>query len=361
MNKVVIYNDRWCSGGVESMIVSLLTHSDFSDINITILVGQKETNIYDSCLDKIGLKIVPILGKIISNPIKRDLMVLKRLKSFLREMNPDIFHINVCNSIGFKYAKIAKKCFKCVTIVHSHNTKIENDKFGLKKLAHNYYKRLSKFSDINIACSNAAGKFMFKSNYMVLNNGVDLDRFRYNTESRNRTRNELGYDYDDVVLLNVGRFTEQKNQIILFDIIKSLEKKYKLLLVGEGPLKKFFVERIRVLNLNDRVRILEPTKRIEDIYNSADIFLLPSLHEGLPVVGIEAQANGLKCIFSNGISNEVVMSNNSYMICPNSIDEWAKLISTIDISRIDVSKEIIEKGYSVNQSSEKLHLIYCER
>ena len=64
MNKVVIYNDRWCSGGVESMIVSLLTHSDFSDINITILVGQKETNIYDSCLDKIGLKIVPILGKI---------------------------------------------------------------------------------------------------------------------------------------------------------------------------------------------------------------------------------------------------------------------------------------------------------
>ena len=360
MKKVIIYNDRWCSGGVESMIMNLLSHYDFSDVKIVILVGQKETCIYDDFLSKKGFSVIPILDGTVSNPIIRDIKVMHKLKKHFKSINPNLVHINVCNSIGFKYAKIAKKTCNCTTIVHSHNTKIEHDKFGIKKFAHWFYKHLERFSDINISCSKLAGDFMFNKNYIVLKNGVDLNRFKYDLNIRMLCREKYGYSDSDTVLLNVGRFNEQKNQLFLLDVLNDLPGNYKLLVVGEGPLKESFDQKVKILKLCDRVKVLEPTSTIENVYNLSDIFVLPSLHEGLPVVGIEAQANGLNCIFSSEISNEVIVTINSILLSIDDSKKWAEKIISIKPNRIEVKDAFIDKGYCIEQSSKKLHDIYLK-
>ena len=177
MKKIVIYNDRWCSGGVESMIINLLLNGDFSKFDIYLLVGVKETNIYDEMLNKLNIHFITILPTTY-NPIVRDLKILKKLKNYIKEIKPDIVHINTCNTIGFKYSKIIKKHSKAKIIVHSHNTKIEKDKFKIKYLLHMLMKHYEKFIDYRLACSKAAGMFLFSKPFEVLKNGVDLDRFK---------------------------------------------------------------------------------------------------------------------------------------------------------------------------------------
>ena len=360
MNNVVIYNDKWTSGGVESMIINLLKNFDMTDFKITILVGQKETDVYDDFLKSLNVDFEYLIDGVISNPIKRNLKILKRLGKKIKEINPDIVHINVCNAIGFKYAQIVKKNSKAKTIVHSHNTMIQNDKFGIKKLSHKINKRKEKYADYKIGCSNLAGNFMFDGDFDVLKNGVDYERFKYNSTSRSIIRNELNIN-DKFVILNIGRFCDQKNQLFLvefFSKLVNIDDKYRLLLVGEGELKDKIVERVEQLKIQNKVFIVSPKKNIEDYYSAADLFVLPSKHEGLPVVGVEAQANGLPTVFSNTITNEVVLSNHATMLGIDSGDEWSNYIINNTFERYDSKDILASNKYLIEDSSKYLKNIY---
>lgn len=359
MKKIVIYNDRWCSGGVESMIINLLLNGDFSKFDIYLLVGVKETNIYDEMLNKLNIHFITILPTTY-NPIVRDLKILKKLKNYIKEIKPDIVHINTCNTIGFKYSKIIKKHSKAKIIVHSHNTKIEKDKFKIKYLLHMLMKHYEKFIDYRLACSKAAGMFLFSKPFEVLKNGVDLDRFKFDANVRCKIRKELNISDQEITLINIGRFSSQKNQLFLIDVLSKLDTKYKLLLIGEGENKQLIEEKIMANKLQERVTILPPTKNIENYYSASDCFLLPSLHEGLPVVGVEAQANGINCIFSNTITNEIIISPNCVQLPINDINIWVKTIQNTTFDRNDNKNILNIGGYNIKSSANKLIKLYMD-
>lgn len=359
MKKIIIYNDRWCSGGVESMIINILSNGDFSEFDIYLLVGVKETNIYDSALSKLNIHFISILEKTY-NPILRDLKILRRLKKYLSQINPDLVHINACNSIGFKYSKIIKKHTTAKVIVQSHNTRIEKDKLKIKYIFHTLMKKYEKYVDYRLACSEAAGHFLFSKPFDILKNGVDLSKFTFNNTDRKEIRQKLNINNNEILLLNIGRLSQQKNQLFLIDILKHLDNNYKLLLIGEGENKQLLEEKIKTNGLINNIIILEPTNYVQKYYSAADLFLLPSLHEGLPVVGIEAQANGLRCFFSDSITKEIIISSNCIQLSINNPTIWSSRIKDSSLERMDNRELLQTHGYNIKTSSEKLKNIYIK-
>ena len=153
-----------------------------------------------------------------------------------------------------------------------------------------------------MCCSELAGRWLFgdkaydSGKVYLLNNAIDLDKFKYNESLRKEKRKELGIGEDTLVIGHIGRFVAQKNHTFLIDIFNELHKKNHnslLLLVGQGPLKEEIENKVKELKLNDSVRFLGQRNDANELYQAFDVFCLPSLYEGLPVVGVEAQATGL--------------------------------------------------------------------
>ena len=231
-----------------------------------------------------------------------------------------------------------------VRIAHSHSTSGKSEyiknivKFILRQFANRY-------PNERIACSELAGRWLFGSenDFCVINNGIDLDRFRFSQNDRLAIRRELNISADGVILGNIGRMVPQKNQAYLIDIFKEyhmINPNSYLVFLGKGPLQDNLKAYAIECGLSDRIIFLGYRKDSEKLYQAFDVFVLPSLYEGLPVVGVEAQASGLPCLFSNNVTNEVKIAENVKFL---SIDEdpsiWAAEIDgLINMSReIDIS------------------------
>lgn len=168
----------------------------------------------------------------------------------------------------------------------------------------------NRYSTINIACGKDAGEYMFLDNkYCILNNALDLEKYKYNINFRNEIRTKYMIKDNEILLGHIGRFTYQKNQEFLLDLINKLPSKYKLMMVGDGEnfenINKMIIDR----NLKDRVVLTGIVNNTNEFYSSFDLFVLPSRWEGLPVVGLEAQANGLYSVMSNNIDKNVNIIN----------------------------------------------------
>ena len=353
MKKIIIYNDHWCSGGVESFWTNIINSIGITeDFHFRILVAQKESDIYDSILEKNNVKVEYIIDKPTGNPFKRIYTTNKKIKKKLSELECDILHINTCNAFGLKISKVAKKIGIENVIVHAHNSQVENDRFRLKRIYHFIAKRFySKYPDYYFACSRLAGEFVFSKKYYnrikIINNGVNIDRFSFNADVRVKTRDELNIN-NEIVIGHIGRFSEQKNQsyvIKIFNEFNKINKNSKLLLIGDGTLKNKIDAKIEKLGLKDKVIEIINTKDIEKYYQAMDVFILPSKHEGLPVVGVEAQTSGLPVIFSDSITREVKISDNVLFVSiKNKPIIWA-------ISILENSKKIINR--SINKEITK--------
>ena len=143
----------------------------------------------------------------------------------------------------------------------------------------------------------------------IVHNAIDTERFKFNQELRDQTRKEFGISDDTILLGNVGRLCRQKNQKFLLDLLSKLDlNRYKLLILGQGELKNDLVEHAKKIGVYNNVIFVDKSTQPEKFYNAFDIFLLPSLYEGLPVSGVEAQVNGLPCIFSDNVTKEANIS-----------------------------------------------------
>ena len=365
MKKIVIFNSHWCSGGVEALRVSILENLKDEELSFTILATQKETDIFDQRLKNINVPLKTVLNKTYNNPIIRTYKNTKALKKALKELNPDIIHINASNAVGFKYAKIAKKACNSITIVHSHNASIVNDKLKLKLKMHNHWKnKYYKFADYKFACSDLAAKFVFKdiNNVYYLKNGVDASKFDYNLSFRKEIRDEFNIKDDEILLGHIGRFSEQKNHKFLINIFNELNKKspnkYKLMLVGEGETKEEIINLINEYKLNDRIIDAKVRNDTYKLYQAFDIFLLPSLHEGLPVVGVEAQASGLKCLFANTITKEAKIVDSLIYLPIDDVNIWVNEIINSNIERTSTKEIIKSKGFDIKEEANKLKDFY---
>lgn len=316
------------SGGVEQMLINYTSeiNHNFDDIEQFIVYQHDPDAVCYRKIIRSGNKCFKI-----SDKKKKPISNLIDTFQLIKKLKPDIVHahMNLLNFIPLFFALILGVK---VRICHSH---IAHNNINSKILEIIFKKLNILFSNSLFACGQKAGEYMFgKRNFEVIYNSIEIEKFKFNYLARKKIRRELGLSDDEVLLGNIGRLTEQKNQIFLLRILQnlsSLKKKYKLIILGEGILKKTLLDYVDRLELNDYVIVHTPVGNINDFYAAMDVFVLPSLYEGFPVSIIEAQVSGLPCIVSDEIDNTTRENTNVYF--ESLLDEqyWINRLQSLDI------------------------------
>ena len=237
------------------------------------------------------------------------------------------------------------------------------------KILHRIFKFLPKIiPNVKIAPSSEAACYTFgkkqlnKGKVKILHNAIPYEDFIFNQDIRNKMRKDLNIE-DKLVIGHIGRFDEQKNHKFLVDIFEKIKEENKnaiLLLVGKGNLENEIKKQVEELNLNDSVIFLGIRKDIPQLLMAMDIFVFPSLYEGMPNTVIEAQATGLKCIISDIITKEANITGLvNYVSINNTASEWKNIITeNLNYKREDMSKIFKEKGYDITLVLEKKQGIF---
>ena len=349
-------------GGVEAVVMNFYRNIDRNKIQFTFVCDEDSTDIPYEEIEKLGGKII------IVPPYSKPFKYHSALKKALKEDDYKIIHSHISTMSVFSL--FAAKCAGVpVRIAHSHST--TNKKEKKKNLMKQVLRPFSKvFATDYMCCSELAGRWLFgnkeydKGNVYLLNNAIDLDKFKYNESLRKKKRKELGIKDDTLVIGHIGRFVAQKNHDFLIDIFNEIYKKNNnsiLLLAGQGPLMEDIKNKVKELNLDDNVKFLGQRSDANELYQAFDVFLLPSLYEGLPVVGVEAQASGLLCYLSDDMTKETkVLDITKFMSLNKMPEEWADNIldDVKKYKRIDTSKEMTAKNFNIKEEAKKLEEYY---
>lgn len=347
-------------GGVEAMLMNYYRHIDKTKIQFDFFVDADSPCPFKDEIESLGGKIyyIPPYTKLHSYN--------KTLKKLLKENNYKIIHSHI-NTLSIFPLRIAKKVGIPVRIAHSHST--ANKKEILRSLVKYLLRPFSKiYPNYYFACSNYAGKWLFgnkaykKGKITVINNAIEMDKFRFNLDKRNELRDKFKISDSDILLGNVGRFVDQKNQIFLIHLLNLLVKannNYKLILVGDGPNKEKIINEINKYDLASKViltgNVLEPY----NYYNAMDIFVSPSLYEGFSIVSLEAELNGVACILSSNITREIKILD-SLCFLPLNIDDWYNQIINL---KLDNNREVNINDfikYDINKQAKRLENIYLD-
>ncbi|WP_338487554.1 glycosyltransferase family 1 protein [Ruoffia tabacinasalis] len=346
-------------GGAESMIMNIYRNIDRSKVQFDFVVNESEEEYaFEEEVKSLGGKIYTIPKFNYSNLPSYS---QKWRTLFENHSEWKIIHAHHTTP-AFIYLKIAQE-YGMKTISHSHTAGMEkNPKAKLKKILR-YPLRYE--SDLLVSCSDKAAEWMFGKKgkeTKILYNAIETEKYVYNDDIRKSIRNKLSLN-NKVVIGHVGRFDLEKNHDFLIDIFFEYHKinpESKLLLVGVGKLEEKIKEKVDEYNISDNVLFLGARSDVNDLLQSMDIFIMPSLFEGLPVTLIEAQASGLPILASDTITKEVEITNLvKFKDIKSDTIEWAKEINNlINMPRTNRYNEIVEAGYDVAQSSRELENIY---
>lgn len=350
-------------GGLETMLMNYYRQIDRNQIQFDFMVHRTERGHYDDEIESLG-------GKIYRMPPIRPgnyRTYFKKLDSFfVHHKEYRIVHAHINENSSF-VLRAAKKVGIPTRIAHSHQSDLGID----YKLPFRMYARSLINDNTNqyFACSKRAGEWLFgekithDKNFKILNNAVNAEEFHFNPFVRNQVRQELGIE-NKLVIGHVGRFNKQKNHDFLIDIFKSIHERQPdavLLLIGDGALKKNIKHKVFKLGLSDNVLFLGIRQDISNLMQAMDLFLFPSLFEGLPVVLVEAQAAGLKCIVSNTITKETdVTGRISYLSLNDSSEEWARYILSASVEHSNTLEEIKNNGYDTVTMAQWLTTYYIK-
>lgn len=349
---------KWFGGGVESVVMNYYRHIDRSKVQFDFICDEESTDIPYKEIESLGGRVflIPKYQKVIQYH--------RELKKIFKKENYKIVHSHI-NTLSV-FSLFAAKCAGVpVRIAHSHST--TNKKEKKKNLLKQLLRPFSKvFATDYMCCSELAGRWLFgnkeydKGNVYLLNNAIDLDKFKYDEKIRNEKRKELNIDDDTLVIGHVGRFVEQKNHRFLIDIFNEVHKEKEnsiLMLVGQGPLMEEIKEKVKTLGLEKNVMFLGQRSDVADLYQAFDVFCLPSLYEGLPVVGVEAQATGLLCLFSDDMTKETkVLDTTEFLSLEQGVKEWRKKIfeKLKSYNRNNFNAESMYKRYDIKIESNRI-------
>lgn len=363
-NKVKIAQiiGKTCNGGVESFVYNYFLNIDRDRFEFHFYVEGESKIINKKKIEELG-------GKVIFIPSYFHIFkYLKCLTKNFRMNKYDIVHSNM-NSLSLFPLYCAKKTGCKVRIAHSHS--MSNRKEVLRNFVKNILKLFSKaYATHYFACSVEAGKWLFgkkiihNKNFFIIKNSVDVERFYFSNENRVKIRSQFNILDGDILLGNVGRFVKQKNHLFAIDLIYKLKRKgfnnYKLLLVGEGPLIDKYYDIISEKKLEDNIIIVPSCNNVNEFYSAFDIFLFPSLYEGLGIVLVEAQINGLCCLISNNIPNESVFTDNVIAIGLNESSQWLDEIIKNSCKHRNGTNFDNLIPYDIRKSSKELSDIYLK-
>lgn len=286
----------------------------------------------------------------------------------------DVLHVHTDNPRRVDLLICAKIAGIPNRIIHSHNSQSEDEsKLQKLKVLLNLDRRLiSVFASKKIACSLPAAEWLFGENrindVLYLKNGIDIEHYRYSEQFRHLIRDELGLRDTDIVLGNVGRFVEQKNQMFLLKLLLALQstnQNIKLILVGSGERDAELKEFVSFNGLSDKVVFISYTTKINQLYSAMDIFVLPSLFEGLVISAIEAQASGLFCLLSDRISDETRLIERTEFLSIDNTCYWEeavlRLVDKLESANRFCYADIVKDcGFDIIESAKTLYGAYKE-
>lgn len=351
-------------GGVETFIYNTTKFSNQNKYEYDFLVHGTDHTVFQNEItefynEKNHFYFIPSFKK---SPIQ----AIKALFSFYKKNGNkyDFVHLETgaASEVVYVFPFCLFNRFKLIS--HSHNGG------GYSPVINSLFRPIINLSSsIRLACSAEASNWLFGSNNIdkvkIINNGIDTNRFKFNPVARKRIRDQYHINENTFVIGHIGRFSEQKNHkfiIEIFSEIKKVRPNSKLMLIGVGELQPSIKKLVKSLKLNTDVIFCDLKSNTQDYYSTFDVFLMPSLYEGLPVVGIEAQSEGLPCFFSSKISNLIKITDNAnILLLTDSAEKWASkiVLSSASIeNRKDYAGIVKEKGFSIESTVRELEKTY---
>ena len=340
-------------GGVEAFIMNYYRSIDRSKVQFDFFVESTSKLIDKELIESLGGKVIII------PPLRQIFKYQKTLKKLFKENKYDIVHAHK-TTLNIFSLRPAKKAGIKVRISHAHST--TSPKEIIRNTIKNILRIFSKcYATDYFACSETAGRWLFGNKVYqlkrikVIPNAIDYSRFEFNMKYRIQVRKELNIKKEKLIG-NVGRLVTQKNQSFAIKILATLmakDKNYKLLIVGSGHLKNRLINEASNYGILDNVIFMESCADVEKFYSAMDVFVLPSLYEGLGIVALEAQVNGLPCILSKNVPKEVVISDNVSFV-DYSEEEWS---SNLMVSTRKKTSFLLKK-YDININSTLLCDLY---
>lgn len=345
------------AGGAETFLMKIYRQLDKSKYQLDFCINVPEKCFYEDEIISMGGKIYRIPSK--SENVRE---FKRQLTQIIKENNYTHVLRITSNAMGFMEMKIAKRAGAKVCAVRSSSSKNSG---GMAAVATHRLGRMlyGKYVDVKIAPSDLAAKHTFGSSYskgevLLLNNGLDLNLYRFSESERQRIRAELGISETQAVFGNIGRFTSEKNHRFLLEIFKSILEKSsdsKLLLVGSGPLEEETRQRAKELGIYENVIFTGVRSDIPSVLSAIDVIIMPSFYEGMPNAIIEAQATGLPCLISDAITKSADITGLvKFFPLSAASSEWAdEAISMCSPVRQDTGAACIRAGYSIDDVTKK--------
>lgn len=352
------------NGGTESFWMNYYRHIDRSKVQFDFLVESTSKIINKEEIESMGGRVIIIPSY--KNPIK----YVKTLTRFFKENKYDIVHSNM-NALSVFTLKAAKKAGIKIRIAHSHAT--TSKKEVLRNIAKQILKKFSKkYATHYFAVSDVAARWLF-GNKTVDNgkvyfiNSFDVSKYLFDKIARQKLREKLNIKDDEIVIGNIGRMVQTKNQEFVIKLFAELSKchpNYKLIFGGEGPLKEELANSSKKYHVDEKVIFYGADENIAKLYSALDLYIFPSLYEGLGLTLLEAQASGLPCLASTGVSQETkILDEVRYLDLKEDLSIWIKNIEdllNIDVNREQCGDKCMASSFAIESSAKELMKIYFD-
>ena len=334
--------------GLEAVVMNYYRHINKEHIQFDFITCSPTPQRYDEEIEQLGGRIFRLPSR-----ASRPLEYMKALYRVIRDNNYQIVHVHQNSASMVMDGMVARLCGVPVVIGHSHNTRCN-------VLWQHYLFRpfVNLIFKHRWACTVEAGKWVFGNrNVKILRNGIDANLFRFNEEIRTRIRKELGIT-DELLVGFVGRLHYQKNPYRMLEIFAEVLKKQDnahLLIVGDGEEREGMIQTCRELNILPYVHFVGRVTNVHEMMMAIDVFLFPSLFEGLGIVAIEAQATDLPCVVSENVPVPDLTRKLSVCQLEDDNEVWVKsILNQAKNKRSDTSFQIREGGYDIAYEAVKL-------
>lgn len=356
MIRVLQFTNIGYANGIASMLLSYYRAMNRNQIKFVFLamdnIDIKDT--YKTEIEQLGGDVI-----VVPHYSKGIFKFIKNVNNVIKTQKVNVLHLHQ-GIVSIPFIFTGKKLGLKI-IIHSHSPKLNGKiKNILVKLSRPIF---NKKTDYQIACSKLSADFLFGKNNkaLIIPNPIDLNRFAYNENIRKIKREELKIEKSDFVFICVARFSEEKNQKFILDIFNQIvqkNKNFKLILIGNSEGLNFINSIIDEYNIKDNVLVFINRNDVPDFLSASDCYLAPSLFEGLGISLIEAQANGIPCIFSPAIIDDVKLNNN-IIVFNLDHETWKNIMLNTDkLKRTNDIENLLNSCFNINKNKDVLSSIY---
>lgn len=358
MKVLVINTVTFRLNGITSVIMNYYRNMDRTGMQIDFVVNNKLDDEFRAELEGNGATVYHIPRK--SDPLG----YMRRLYRVCKDGDYDVVHIHGNSAMMLFDVLPAALARVPVRVVHSHNTTCSHMMLHklFKPLFHRCYTH-------GLACGEDAGRWLYgKRPFTVLKNGIELEGYRYDPAVREEYRRKIDAG-ERTVIGHVGNFIEQKNHTFLLDWFAELSReddRYLLLLLGDGQLSDEMKEKAHRLGLDGKVLFAGKSTKARCYFQAMDLFALPSLHEGLPVVLVEAQAAGLPCLVADTVATEANLTGTLRYLPIDSTRAWVDAVRSVQVASDRAAQSdvwigrIAQAGYDIKQSADIMRALYTD-